>query len=135
MPSGSLNASTAPYSASAIGEWVTSSCSNRASHSSRLTLSISVSSSSAAHHWALASASRTENEICDTLLKVGMQIPLDSHLDVASVFGRECVVCLTHHLADDLGGWGSASNRPHPFAGGVGHRSPITDGVGRGRQR
>src|SRR4029077_18364537 len=85
-------------------------------HPSPPTLSISVSSSSAAHHWALVSASRTENEICDTLLKVGMEIPLDSPLDAASVFGGEYVVCLTHHLADDLGGRGSASNCSHPFA-------------------
>src|SRR5258705_5581876 len=109
-------------------------CTSRmACHPSPPTLSISVSSSSAAHHRALASASRTENEICDTLLKVGMEIPLDSHLDAERAFRREYVVCLTHHLADDLGGRGSGSNCPHPFAGWIGHRLPITAGFGRGR--
>src|SRR5258708_36380165 len=94
-------------------------------HSSPMTLSISVSSSSAADHWSLCSACETENEIWDTLLKVGMEIPLHSHLDAASDIGRECVVCLTHHLPDDLGGRGSVSNRPYAFAGWIGHRLPI----------
>src|ERR1700754_1803378 len=104
-------------------------------HPSPPTLSISVSSSSAAHHRALASASRTENEIWDTLLKVGMHIPLDSHLDAVRTFGREYLVYLSHHLPDDLGGRGRASNCPHPFAGRVRHRLPITAGFRRRGQR
>src|ERR1700761_6528052 len=104
-------------------------------HPSPTARSISVSSSNAAHHRALASASRTENEMCDTLLKVGIENPLNSHLDAELVFGREYVVCLTHHLPDDLGGRGGASNCADPFAGRVDHRLPITAGLGRGRQR
>src|ERR1700741_1192072 len=99
-------------------------------HPSPPTLSTSISSSSVAHHRALVSASRTENEMCDTLLKVGMEIPFDSHLDAVSELGREDVVCLTHHLEDDLGGRCGASNRPHPFACRIGHRLPVTAGVG-----
>src|SRR5271169_416564 len=90
-------------------------------HPSPTTRSNSVSSSSAAHHRALASASWTETEICDTLLKVGIENPLDSPLDAEWVFGRECVVCLTHHLPEDLRGRGSASNCADPFAGRVDH--------------
>src|SRR5271156_1753021 len=104
-------------------------------HPSPTTRSNSVSSSSAAHHRALASASWTENAICDTPLKVGIHIPLNSHLDAERVFSPEYVVCLTHHLPDDLRGRGDASNCPHPFAGRVGHRLPITAGFGSGRQR
>jgi hypothetical protein len=73
--------------------------------------------------------------MCDTLLKVGMEIPLDSPLDAALGLGREYVVRLTHHLPDDLGGRGSASNRPYPFAGwiAIDSQSPLVSGVGGSR--
>ena len=71
--------------------------------------------------WALTSASRTENEMCDTLLKVVIEIPRNSRLDAARVFRREYVGCLSHHPPDDLGGRFDAPNCPHPFAGRVDH--------------
>ena len=94
-----------------------------------------MSSSSAVHHRALAPASRTENEMCDTLLKLALKFPLDSHVGADRVYRREDVVRLSHHLPDDLGGRGNASNCADPFAGRVGHRLPITACFGRGRQR
>ena len=75
------------------------------------------------------------NEMCDTLLKLGMEIALGSHLEATRLFGREYVVCLTHHLPHDLGGWRGASNGAHTFAGRIDHRVPITACFGRWRQR
>ena len=51
------------------------------------------------------------------------------------MFSPEYVVGLTHHLRDDFGSRGGASNCPYAFAGRVGHRLPIPTGFGRGRQR